>query len=231
LGWHDQILVLSLSRAGQQVCQGLGPLAALATHDALTRPLREGLDQRVISALQTGGPAFQQARETLADAGKVRKGIESLGQTPPSPSLARKLARLDGLRASLQWGVELGLAAPDLLPYLLGFDAPRTYLILAQDNHELRATGGIIRGVGVMEVEQGRVTRVSFQDSYTVDDPSKPSPPLAPLRSATQGYAMPRHAVKPQSVGSGARWRLCAMIVTATCPLVRRTQLIPPLLT
>ena len=173
-------MAISLSRAGQHICQGLGPLAGLATHDALTRPLHEGLDQRVISALEAGGPAFRQGRQTLADAKRTRDQIKGLGQSPLSPSLVRNLARLDGLRASLQWGVELGLAAPDLLPFLLGFDAPRTYLILAQDNQELRATGGVISGVGIMKVAQGRVTGVSFRDSYAVDDPSQPYPPPPP---------------------------------------------------
>jgi len=55
----------------------LWPPAALATHDALTRPLREGFDQRVISALQAGDPAFRQARQALVVASKVRKGMVS----------------------------------------------------------------------------------------------------------------------------------------------------------
>ena len=65
------------------------------------------------------------------------------------------------------------------MPHLLGFDAPRTYLILAQDHQELRATGGVIVGLGIVEVHKRRVTRVSFRDSYGVDDLNRlyPLPP------------------------------------------------------
>jgi len=55
----------------------LWPLAALATEDAVIRPLREGFDQRVISALQAGDPAFRQARQALAVASRVRRGMVS----------------------------------------------------------------------------------------------------------------------------------------------------------
>ena len=38
---------------------------------------------------------------------------------------------------------------PDL-PNLLGFNRPQTYLLLAQNNDELRATGGFITAIGLV---------------------------------------------------------------------------------
>jgi hypothetical protein len=51
------------------------------------------------------------------------------------------------------------LCAPDLL----GASGRRTYLILAQNNYELRPTGGFISGVGVLEVEDGRIVSFPFK--------------------------------------------------------------------
>jgi hypothetical protein len=89
------------------------------------------------------------------------------------------LDQFDRFRPLLENGAKL-LA---ILPDLMGADGPRTYLLLAQNNHELRATGGFISGVGVVRIDQGQITDLHFQDSYTVDDLSQPHPPPPePLR-------------------------------------------------
>jgi hypothetical protein len=43
-------------------------------------------------------------------------------------------------------------------------------LVLAQNNHELRATGGFISGVGELRVEGGRLAALEFSDSFAVDN-------------------------------------------------------------
>lgn len=48
----------------------------------------------------------------------------------------------------------------------LGMNGPRTYLVLVQNNHELRATGGFISAVGKVTVENGELRELDFVDSY-----------------------------------------------------------------
>jgi hypothetical protein len=80
---------------------------------------------------------------------------------------------------TLHAGVQLAMAAPELL----GADGPRTYLILAQNEDELRPTGGFISATGLVTFDRGRITQLTFRDSYAVDDLSKPYPePPWPLR-------------------------------------------------
>ncbi len=74
-------------------------------------------------------------------------------------------------------GVQL---APDL-PALLGFDGPRTYLLLVQNSQELRATGGFISAVGTVTLDQGSLGDLHLSDSYAVarndvDHPWAPDP-------------------------------------------------------
>jgi Protein of unknown function (DUF4012) len=81
--------------------------------------------------------------------------------------------------STLRSGVQLAMAAPQLL----GADGPRTYLILAQNEDELRPTGGFITAAGLVTFDRGRIARLEFRDSYRVDDLRKPYPePPPPLR-------------------------------------------------
>ena len=74
------------------------------------------------------------------------------------------------------------VAAP--LADLAGFWSPRTYLILAQNEDELRPTGGFISGLAVVTLSRGRVTDFRLGDSSSVDDLRQvyPSPPDPLLR-------------------------------------------------
>lgn len=74
-----------------------------------------------------------------------------------------------------------GVQMAPLLPQLLGFAEAQTYLLLLQNNHELRATGGFITAVGRITIDKGRVTELVFDDSYDivrhdVDHPLAPEP-------------------------------------------------------
>lgn len=68
------------------------------------------------------------------------------------------------------------------LPRLLGMDQPRTYLVLVQNNHELRATGGFIAAVGRVTLDQGKITELEFSDSYAIFRQGvRYPPPPAPM--------------------------------------------------
>lgn len=65
-----------------------------------------------------------------------------------------------------------------LAPRLLGAlgNGSQTYLILIQNEDELRPTGGFITAVGRMVVEDGRISQLTFEGSDRVDDFNKPYP-------------------------------------------------------
>lgn len=60
-------------------------------------------------------------------------------------------------------------------PYLLGMDAPRTYMILFQNDKELRPTGGFMTAYAVMKVDKAKFEPVSSNDIYNLDAQYKPS--------------------------------------------------------
>jgi len=58
--------------------------------------------------------------------------------------------------------------------YLLGVDEERVYLVLFQNDKELRPTGGFITAYSVMRVNNGKVEPVSSNDIYNLDSNYKP---------------------------------------------------------
>lgn len=63
----------------------------------------------------------------------------------------------------------LFLNTADAYPTLFGFDKPKTYLVLFQNNYELRPTGGFIGSYGILKVERGRVLEFHIEDVYNAD--------------------------------------------------------------
>ncbi len=62
-------------------------------------------------------------------------------------------------------------------PYLLGMDSPRTYLVLFQNDKELRPTGGFMTGYAIMKVDKAKFEPTSSDDIYNLDAKYKPSIP------------------------------------------------------
>ncbi len=95
-----------------------------------------------------------------------------------SPGLCSVLNRYDEAYPLAQTGLDLvGLA-----PQLLGIDRPRTYLLLFQNEDELRATGGFVSAAGRATIQAGKIISLTVEDSYAVDDFTTPYPdPPAPM--------------------------------------------------
>ncbi len=81
--------------------------------------------------------------------------------------LQRLLNRLPDARLSLEMLSQM--------PNLTGLEGEeRNYLLILQNEDELRATGGFISAVGVAQFRAGHLETITFQDSYTVDNPAAP---------------------------------------------------------
>ncbi len=112
---------------------------------------------------------------------QVVKNLESLNQTILPPSLKKKLnLGLDDLKkATIEYSKLIDIAYIGL--DLLGHQVPHSYLILIQNNYEIRATGGFFGSFIKAEVNKGVLTRFELEDVYKYDgvlfDPSFVIPP------------------------------------------------------
>lgn len=165
-----------LANAGRIASGGLQSIAeALAARDAAgpERPA-VGMSEALFAGLAGGRAHFQQAAPLLGEAAGEVAVLEKASLWSP---LARYLPTLGYY---LRLG-EKALEAATSAPALLGQSGPANYLLLAQNNDELRATGGFITGIGLLTLEQGRIEQLVIKDSYdfdqfTVEHPWPPEP-------------------------------------------------------
>jgi hypothetical protein len=164
---------VDLTAAGETAMEGFGPLLKLTE----AGEAGSGEDPLVsaVHALADAQPQLEAAQALVERAAQRRAEVDAAQLSPRLVSLVEMLDRALPLA---QAGIEAAMIAPDLL----GISGPRTYLLLAQNSDELRPTGGFITGAGLVTLVDGEIVEFSFQDSYFVDDFSKPhEEPPAPL--------------------------------------------------
>jgi len=168
---HLLVMADSLTEAGTLACDALEP--ALAAFGG-TGETSDGLSlERVAYLLAEGQPNLEQALAKVEQAQDTWAQVDVGGL---SPWLAGKMALLERGLPLLRVGLEVAVVSSDLL----GMDEPYTYLILAQNEDELRPTGGFISGAGRLTLDGGQIAELSFGDAYTIDDyvnKSYPEPP------------------------------------------------------
>ncbi len=159
--------------------QGLqNPLAPNRSFRELSREEKRQILARVSQALPAMRAAQEQMRIALGRWQSVpRDGLAG----PLRVELESRIAQFQTIQAQFDEVVRL---AEVFLP-LSGYPEPKNYLVILQNNQEMRGTGGFIGTVGEVSVDSGDVQRMVFQDVYAIDLPvsgvwNKPSPaPIA----------------------------------------------------
>lgn len=150
----------------------------IAAWDAAGEPLAQGMDadrglQDVAPAVIRGIAAHRQDLD--AAVGQARRAAELIAGIDVErvlPRLGKPLARAQGILPLATAGIE----ALPLLPSVAPAEGTRTYLLLAQNNDELRATGGFISSIGTLTFRDGVPELGPMRDSYAVEDWTKPHP-------------------------------------------------------
>ena len=134
-----------------------------------------------LAPLVAAQPAVSRADESLASQLRIVRDIDTSGTVQQVGDAVGQLEEVLS-RASAQ--VDVVSRAVDLAPVMMGADGPREYLVLFQNNAELRATGGIPGAVALLHVEGGKLSLV--QQASSSDFPRADAPVL-PLPAETTG--------------------------------------------
>ena len=119
----------------------------------------------ILQLLETEKTSLEAASEELT---QLMASVETL--EAPGVQLPTELVEnLPLLKKWLPIG-EQGLLLAQLLPELMGQNGARSYLVLAQNEDELRPTGGYISGVGLMQVNNGEIVNMEFRSADGIDD-------------------------------------------------------------
>ena len=85
-----------------------------------------------------------------------------------------------GVFGPAQGAIDETATAVAAVASLLGFDGPRTYLLLLQNQNEIRATGGFIGATIEVNLVSGVLGDLVFEDSTRIDIPPLANNPPAP---------------------------------------------------
>lgn len=162
------------ARLGSLTLQGVQPAVSVFE---TTGPISGKLSLAIDALAKPESQArFSEAANLLAIVNERRAALDrerlNLSQT------RKAIDQFDQQIPNLKDALKLVRELPPLLPDVLGKERPVNYLALIQNSDELRPTGGFISSVGLITLDQGRMSLSSFQDSYKADNPNiTPGPP------------------------------------------------------
>lgn len=166
--------------AGKIVVETVEPYADIIGFGGPGGSAGDSANDRIDFLIQTIDSILPRADELVA---KARSANEELKKIDPSryPEEFRGIE----IRAKMTKYLALAEEASDFVanskpllesaPYLLGTDAPRTYLLLFQNDKELRPTGGFLTAYSIVQVSNGKIQPVSSNDIYNLDGKYKPT--------------------------------------------------------
>ncbi len=147
-----------LLEAGDELAQ-MGVIAYPIFRPVLLAPPGTSPVAQLPDALAAAQP---QLAEMTARAASLEQKLQTINPDLVLSSLYEPVTALQAAVALVAPGLRMGTYLPDLL----GVGATRTYLVLAQNNQELRATGGFLTAVGRVTMADGGIVSIDFVDSY-----------------------------------------------------------------
>lgn len=135
------------------------------------------LPQAAVSVVGGGGEGLIEALskskadldEILILTASLQRKMTTLNDRVLPNDLRKKIASARTQIGELIAGLLEVDANFDVVLRLLGDKVPHRYLVLLQNNHELRATGGFIGSYLVVDVNDGRISKMEAKDVYETD--------------------------------------------------------------
>ncbi len=211
-------------------------IASLEPHKqelGLTGQPVAGQDQlaQVVKILDKALPNMDKVIPNLKKAGDEVKGIDP-GKYPENVGSTRVRDRVSQLKDFIMGAavaVENHRDALEIAPEALGQSAPKNYLILFQNDKEIRPTGGFITAYTFLRLDKGHISTTVSDDIYRLDEKllatceSKVCPltPPAPIVKY-----LPEVSGKPRSAWSLRDSNISPDLPTAASEFERIYQLI-----
>lgn len=168
----------NLALAARDILNGLQPTLffLVSGNDSQTVVTQISSAERVVELLRIGRGQFITAGERLASA---QNALNSLNLEGAGSSSVLEIQQLISYHDQLVQINNVLLDAPNFLASALGISAQRSYLVLSQNNDELRPSGGYISTYGWLTLRSGRVTDYNYSPTTT----TSPNPPPADFAS------------------------------------------------
>ncbi len=109
---------------------------------------------------------FKSAKENLERAVGEAKELDT---SYLLPSQKKKLEEFSGMSGKVIEALTVGENTSGVIADLIGVKDPRKYLIIFQNQNEIRATGGFIGSYAVLSMEEGKIKEITIDDIYNID--------------------------------------------------------------
>ena len=154
-------------------------------YDELSPETKRIVLQRINGAAPDLALAAEQAKMILVE-------LQDMEDVPEPMGLV--VRKLDGFLSDAYETLSLAATASRLIPAFTGLGDEKNFLILLENNSEMRPAGGFIGTYGILRIEDGEIRELTLKDSYLLDsaaDPTYNATPPAPLQkylSANKWY-------------------------------------------
>ncbi len=162
--------------AGQEAVKAITPYADLiGFKKGESSFVERSAQDRLQTAVLTLDKVLTNVDVISADIDQADKRIQTIdpnrypayiGKTPVRSQIQNAKEQFTGLAALFVDAKPLVKQIPDIL----GKDQEKTYLLLFQDDKELRATGGFLTAYGIFNVNKGKIQIRQSADIYSLDD-------------------------------------------------------------
>lgn len=137
-------------------------------------PKAQSIEDRIVYMAQTLDLISPDLDKIGADMAEAQKELDMIKDSRYPEKIAGKNIRskITSIKSTISESAQLLTQAKPLiklLPDLLGNPNPKTYMILFQNDAELRPTGGFMTAYAFMKVTKGKIDLLSSYDIYDLD--------------------------------------------------------------
>ena len=186
-------------QAGQESIKAITPYADLiGFKKGQTSFVEKSAEERLQTAILTLDKVLTKVDSISEDIKQAEERIEKINpkRYPRKIGSLQVRNRIENVRKQFTGLASLFVDAKPLvkkLPEIFGSDKEKIYLVLFQNDKELRATGGFLTAYAVFKVKSGKMTVQRSKDIYTLDDsisvhPEAPAEILTYHKGVTRFY-------------------------------------------
>ena len=173
-GRHGLNAAMAGAAAGKTVLDSIAPYADVLGFSGQSPEATElnidSAEEKIIFILETLDKIAPQLDGVSSDLQRAQQELGRINPRHYPPSIRTKIGLLQSSLVSS--GEVLKNIKPllSLLPKLLGQNETQTYLLVFQNDAEIRGSGGFLTAYAILETFRGKITPVLSQDIYELDN-------------------------------------------------------------
>jgi hypothetical protein len=163
---------IKLTDSGQKVSLLIDAIVAPLKNESITFSTITAAQKReILNKIVQSESILLEVQKEIDEASDAIQSIPDKGLVKP---LREGIAPLKDILPKVKELIDQSMPMLSSIPRIAGFDKPVTYLLLLQNNYELRPTGGFIGTYGILKLQDGEIKELQMDNIYNLDKSSQP---------------------------------------------------------